>query len=65
MSISTENERFCGPGVASRILGVSTTSVRDFVARGDLPAIKTEDNRSIFRMADVERLAAERAGAKS
>ncbi|MGO8854418.1 MAG: hypothetical protein ACLQO1_01720 [Steroidobacteraceae bacterium] len=55
------SEEFIGTGQAARVLEVSTTAVRNFVASGKLRAIKTDDNRAIFVKADVEKLAAERA----
>jgi excisionase family DNA binding protein len=47
---------------ASRILGVTPQTVRLMARQGTLPlATRTEGGMRLFRRADVERLAAERA----
>ncbi|MCP3167832.1 helix-turn-helix domain-containing protein [Myxococcus qinghaiensis] len=49
------------PSEAARILGLSPDMVRVLHRRGQLAAECTETGRRLFRRADVEALAAERA----
>ncbi len=55
-------EMFLSVADASRILGVTTQTVRLMIRRGDLPvAARTEGGIHLFRRADVEGLASQRA----
>ncbi len=55
-------ERLLGPADAARILGVVPATVRAMALSGRLPpAAMTEGGIRLFRRADVERLAADRA----
>ncbi len=55
-------ERLLGPADAARILGVVPATVRAMALSGRLPpAAMTEGGVRLFRRADVERLAADRA----
>jgi excisionase family DNA binding protein len=49
------------PSDAARVLGLSADSVRVLGDSGRLPALRTVSGRRLFRRADVEHLAAERA----
>ena len=49
------------PSDAARILGVSTDTVRNMDARGQLPAMRTVSGRRLFRRSDVDQLARVRA----
>ena len=49
------------PSDAARVLGLSADSVRVLSDSGRLPAMRTVSGRRLFRRADVDRLAAERA----
>ncbi len=51
------------PCDAGRILGLTPEAVRALNNKGRLPALKTVSGRRLFRRADVDRLAAERAEA--
>jgi predicted site-specific integrase-resolvase len=51
---------YIGPSEAGRIAGVSSQTIRDWVAAGKLPALHTSIGR-VFEAATVERLALERA----
>jgi len=46
---------------AAKILNVTPNTVRDLERRGRLPAERTASGTRLFKQADVERLAAERA----
>ena len=59
-----QDERLLTPLDASRILGVSTDSVRYYSKEGMLPTIKTVGGRHLFRRSDVAELAAKRAEKK-
>ncbi len=52
-------------GEAARVLGLSPDMVRWIERVGRLPAQRTTNGVRLFRRDDVERLAAERAGATS
>lgn len=55
-------ETYMSVADASRILGVTTQTVRLMIRRGDLPVTaRTEGGIHLFRRADVEGLAAQRA----
>jgi excisionase family DNA binding protein len=49
------------PSDAARVLGLSADSVRVLSDSGRLPAMRTVSGRRLFRRADVDRLAADRA----
>ena len=49
---------------AARILGLSTDMVRVLVRKGQIVSIRAANGYNLFRRADVERLAAERARAR-
>lgn len=54
-------QRFLSSADASRLLGVTTATVRLMARRGDLPvAARTEGGIHLFRREDVEELARER-----
>ncbi len=46
---------------AAKILDVAAQTVRDWERRGHLRALRTETGYRVFKRADVEKLAAERA----
>jgi excisionase family DNA binding protein len=48
------------PSEAGRILGVTPEAVRAMSNKGTLAALRTLGGRRLFRLSDVERLAAER-----
>jgi excisionase family DNA binding protein len=50
------------PSDAARVLGLSADSVRVLSDNGRLPGMRTVGGRRLFRRADVDRLAIERAG---
>jgi len=50
------------PSDAARVLGLSADSVRVLSDNGRLPAMRTVGGRRLFRRADVDKLAIERAG---
>jgi excisionase family DNA binding protein len=50
------------PSDAARVLGLSADSVRVLSDNGRLPAMRTVGGRRLFRRADVDKLAVERAG---
>jgi len=52
------------PSDAARILGLSPDSVRALSDSGRLATLRTVSGRRLFRRADVERLANERADVK-
>lgn len=49
------------PSDAARVLGLSADSVRVLSDNGRLPGMRTVGGRRLFRRADVDRLAIERA----
>jgi len=49
---------------AARALGIAEQTVRLWVRRGDLPAIRLSSGLRIYRRADVDRLRVARAAAK-
>jgi excisionase family DNA binding protein len=55
---------YIGPSEAARIVGVSAQTIRDWVAAGKLPALRTGIGR-VFEIRAVERLAQERAARKT
>jgi DNA-binding transcriptional MerR regulator len=52
--------KFLAPADAARILNLTPATVRSLETRGILQAEKTISGRRFFRLADVEKLAAER-----
>ncbi len=52
------------PSDAARILGLSSDSVRSLSDSGRLATLRTVSGRRLFRRADVEKLAADRADTK-
>jgi predicted site-specific integrase-resolvase len=59
-------QEFIGSSLASHILGVSATTVRQWARRGDLPvAAHVSPVGLAFRRTDVERLARERAARRA
>jgi excisionase family DNA binding protein len=49
------------PSEAARLLGISADSVRRLSNNGELPTVKTTGGFRVFKRADVERLAHQRA----
>ena len=71
MKKTKENERpmnndelLLTPLDASRVLGVSTDSVRMYSRDGRLPTMKTVTGRRLFRRSDVDKFAAEQVERK-
>jgi excisionase family DNA binding protein len=56
--------QYIGASEAARLLGVSPQSIRDWIKDGRLPALRTGIG-NVVRVADVQRLAAERATRKA
>ena len=49
------------PSAAGRLLGVSSTTIRNWIYAGKLPAIRLSGGVRAIRREDVEQLAGERA----
>ena len=65
MKVDLLGEVLLTPLDASRILGVSTDSVRYYAKEGKLPTIMTVGGRHLFRRSDVDELAVKRAAKKA
>jgi hypothetical protein len=54
--------KFLGASGAAKILGVSIATVHALCDRQQLPCERTDTGRRVFRLEDVQKVAAQRAG---